>query len=185
MPLMDCLRERRSTRKYSTKDMPLQELSNVLWAAFGLSREDAGTGIKVLGSHTAPTAHNSQAVDVYVATAAGLYLYEPHAHELQGVLAEDIRACTDHPAQRWVAEVPVILIYVADLGKMKSASDWDKEVFPYADSSFMSENVYLYCASAGLATVVRALMDREVLAKAMGLGSDQVVTLSQPVGYPG
>lgn len=183
MPLMDAIRERRSTRNYSTREVPLEELSNVLWAAFGLSRAYQGTGIKVLGSHTAPTAHNSQTIDVYVARADGLYLYDPHAHELRGVLAEDIRACTDHPTQRWVADVPVILLYVADLSRMRRATDWDKQVYPFADSSFISENVYLYCASAGLATVVRALIDRERLAEVMALRPEQVVVLTQPLGY--
>jgi len=183
MPLMDALRARHSTREYSSKDLTLNQLSDLLWAAFGMNRADAGTGMGTRGSHTAPTARNWQEIDVYVARADGLYLYEPHGHVLQGVVAKDIRPYTAHPMQPWVAEVPTVLIYVADLGRMDGADDWDKNVFPWTDTAFLAENVYLYCASAGLATVIRAMFDRAALAQAMQLWPEQLPTLSQPVGY--
>jgi len=183
MPLMDCLRERHSTREYSRREVPLQEVSNLLWAAFGLSREHAGTGIGKPGSHTAPTACNSQAIDIYVGLADGVYLFEPHGHELRGLLAQDIRPSLNMPYQEFVLDAPVNLVYVADRSRMVSTEEWAKEVFPFADSAFLAENVYLYCASAGLETVIRAMVDRELLAKVLGLGPEQLVTFSQPVGY--
>ena len=73
---------------------------------------------------------------------------------------------------------------MADFERMEDASEWDRGVFPWADSAVMAENVYLYCASAGLATVCRAKFERAPLAQAMGLGPNQLVTFSQPVGYP-
>jgi nitroreductase len=150
----------------------------------GPMEEYTGTGFPTPGCRTAPGACNWQEIDVYVARADGLYLYEPHTHELRGVLTDDVRPYAAHPAQPWVAEVPVVLIYVADLARMTNAGDWDKSVYPYSDASFLAENVYLYCASSGLATVVRALMDRPALAEAMRLRPEQLIALSQPVGYP-
>jgi nitroreductase len=184
-PLIDCLTQRHSTRSYAPDPLPLQELSGVLYAAFGLSRTHAGTGIGKDGSHTAPNACNSQSIDIYVGLPEGVYLYEPHAHELQSLLAEDIRPKLHHPAQGFVLDAPVHLFYVVDYSRMVllGTGEWDKQVLPFADSAFMAENVYLYCASAGLATVVRALIDRKLLAETFGLRADQHVTLSQVVGY--
>jgi len=182
-PLLDCLRERHSAREYSRRELPLQELSNVLWAAFGLSRPDAGTGLGMAGSHTAPTACNSQAIDIYVGLSDGIYLYEPHAHELHGMVAEDVRPHLFCKEQAFVLDAPVHLLYVGNRARMVRSGDWDWQVFPFADTAFMAENVYLYCASAGLETVIRAWVDRELLAKVLKLTSDQVVTLAQPIGY--
>jgi nitroreductase len=184
-PIMDCLSQRHSTRAYSREVVPPQELSDLLWAAFGVSRPHVGTGIGKAGSHTAPCACNSQAIDVYVALPEGVYLYEPHAHELQPVLADDIRPSLDHPAQRFVLDAPLHLFFVVDYSRMVlfGDSEWDKQVLPFADSAFMAENVYLYCAAAGLSTVIRALLDRPKLAEVFGLRPDQFVILSQTIGY--
>ena len=184
-PLMDCLKERHSTRTYTKEEVPLQELSNVLWAAFGLTRQDAGTGIGIPGSHTAPTACNAQSVDVYVALPDGVYLYKPHAHVLQPVLAGDIRESLFHPAQAFVLDAPVHLLYVVDQARTISGGTWDRQVMSFADSAFMAENVYLYCACAKLGTVIRAMIDREKLSELLQLRPEQMVTLSQTVGYEG
>jgi nitroreductase len=183
-PLMDAIRERHSTRTYGPDAPSPQELSDVLWAASGLTREYAGTGIHTGGSRAAPAAHNWQEVDLYVAVKEGLYRYDFIEHRLEGVLAQDIRPFTAHEEQPFVLEVALILIYVADLARMDHSDDWDRGVFPWADSAVMAENVYLYCASAGLATVVRAKFERPPLAAAMGLRPEQLVTFTQPVGYP-
>jgi nitroreductase len=183
--VMDAIRQRRSCRKYSAMPLSLQELSEVLWSAFGFTREFKGTGIHTPGSHSAPSAHNWQEIDIYVATADGLYLYDAAKHELRGVLSEDIRHLSAHEEQPFVLEVPVILVYVADLDRMHDSAEWDREVFPWADTAVIVENVYLYCASADLATVVRAKFERPPLAAAMRLRPTQMVTLSQPVGYEG
>ncbi len=181
--LTEAIAQRHSTREYSLIPLSLEDLSGVLWAAFGLTREYAGTGIHTKGCHAAPAAHNWQEIDVYVALETGLYLYDAADHQLLGVLAEDVRRFTAHDEQPFVLDVPVILIYVAHLARMDDASDWDRSVFPWADSGVIAENVYLYCAAADLATVVRALFDRPALSEAMRLRSDQLVTFSQPVGY--
>ena len=174
-PLMQALKERASARAFSPEKLPLQTLSNMLWAAFGVNRPASG-------GRTAPSANNSQDMDVYVATADGLFLYDAKAHALKQILADDIRALAGR--QAFVKDAPVNLIYVSDLSKMTRAAPEDKEFYAAAHTGFISQNVYLYCASEGLATVVRAMIDRPALAKAMGLRPDQKITLAQTVGYP-
>lgn len=174
-PLMHVLRDRSSSRSFSSEKLPDQILSNLLWAAFGISRPDTG-------KRTAPSAVNWQEIDIYVATAEGLYLYEAKTQTLKPVLSEDIRAATGR--QDFVREAPVNLVYVADFSRMGTATKDDKELYAAADTGFISQNVYLYCASERLATVVRGSIDRQALAKVMKLRSDQKIILAQSVGYP-
>jgi SagB-type dehydrogenase family enzyme len=173
-PLMQVLKDRRSSRAFSTRPLPMETLSDLLWAACGVNRPD--------GRRTAPTAVNWQEIDVYVAMADGLYLFDARAHTLRLVKKEDVRALTG--MQSFVREAPVNLIYVADLARMGRASQADKEFYSATDTGFVSQNVYLYCASEGLATVVRGMVDREALSRAMGLRPDQRIVLAQTVGYP-
>jgi SagB-type dehydrogenase family enzyme len=174
-PLMQVLKDRSSSRAFSSERLPLQVLSNLLWAAFGVNRPDSG-------KRTAPSAVNWQEIDIYVATADGLYVYDAKAHRLNPVLAEDIRAATG--LQPFVKEAPVNLVYVADLAKTGNASAADRELYTAADTGFIAQNVYLFCASEGLATVVRGSVDRAALAKVMKLRPDQKIMLAQTVGYP-
>ena len=174
-PLMQVLKDRKSSRAFNTKKLPLQVLSNLLWAAFGINRPDSG-------KRTAPSAVNWQNIDIYVSTADGLYLYDAKANILKLVLAEDIRAMTG--TQTFVKDVPANLIYVADFSKITRGTDEVKNFYSAAHTGFISQNVYLYCASEGLATVVRGLIDRAAMAKVMKLRSDQKVIFAQSVGYP-
>jgi len=174
-PLMQLLAKRSSSREFSSEPLPVKILSNMLWAASGINRPESG-------KRTAPTAINRQEIDIYVATAAGLYLYDAKANLLKPILAGDIRGVTG--TQGYVKEAAVNLIYVADYSKMSSSSDEAKIMYAAADTGFISENVYLYCASEGLSTVVRAAIDKPALAKAMGLRPDQRIILAQSVGYP-
>ena len=174
-PLMQVLKERSTSRSFSARKLPPQVLSNLLWAAFGVNRPESG-------HRTAPSAKDRQEIDIYVAMAEGLYVYEAKTHVLQPVLAVDIRAMTGR--QTFVADAPVNLVYVADLGRMGKVSKEEQDLYSAADTGFISENVYLFCASEGLATVVRGSVDRETLAKAMRLRPDQKIILAQTVGYP-
>ncbi|MGA2333461.1 MAG: nitroreductase family protein [Syntrophales bacterium] len=174
-PLMQLLAKRSSSREFSSEPLPLNILSNMLWAASGINRPESGR-------RTAPSAKNLQEIDIYAATAEGLYLYDAKASLLKPILAKDIRGMTG--TQGFVKEAAVNLIYVADYSKMGSLSDEVKNMYATADTGFISENVYLYCASEGLSTVVRAGIDRPALAKAMGLRPDQRIILAQSVGYP-
>jgi SagB-type dehydrogenase family enzyme len=174
-PLMQVLKDRSSSRAFSTERLPLQVLSNLLWAAFGINRPDTG-------NRTAPSAMNWQEVDIYVATAEGLYLYDAKTQTLKPILTEDIRSATGR--QDFVKEAPVNLIYVADFSRMGTAPKEDKELYSAADTGFISQNVYLYCASERLATVVRGSIDKQALANTMKLRPDQKIMLAQSVGYP-
>ncbi|HYL82226.1 MAG TPA: nitroreductase family protein, partial [Candidatus Acidoferrum sp.] len=121
-------------------------------------------------------------IEIYITAADGLFLYEPKGHALRPVSAEDIRALTGR--QPFVKDAPVNLIYVADLAKMGNVAAADRDIYPAAATGYIGQNVYLFCASEGLATVVRASIDRPALAKAMGLRPDQKIILAQTVGYP-
>ncbi len=172
-PLMAALNERTSARTFSGEKLPMQTLSNLLWAAFGINRPD--------GRRTAPSAKNWQETDIYVATADGVYLYDAKKNALETIAARDIRAMTG--TQAYVKEAPVVLIYVSDSSKVSEGGN-DKQVLLGADTGAISENVYLFCASEGLATVVRAAIDRDALAKELKLRPDQKIILDQCVGYP-
>jgi DNA uptake protein ComE-like DNA-binding protein len=173
--LMQALVERKSSRLFSVNKLSNRILSNMLWAACGINRPDSG-------HRTSPSGMNWQEIDVYVATSEGLFLYVEKEHSLKPVLNQDIRSLTGK--QPFVSEAPVNLIYVADYSKMGGANTEEKIFYSAADTGFISENVYLYCASEGLATVVRGLIDREALADAMKLRVNQKIILAQTVGYP-
>jgi len=172
---MQVLKERKSSREFSPQELPAQELSNILWAAFGINRPETG-------GRTAPSAMNMQEIDVYAILAEGLYRYEAKTHALKRIHGNDIRALAGK--QPFVKDAPVNIVMVADYSRTTKASQDRKNVYANADAAYISENIYLYCASEGLATVVRASVDRQALAKAMHLGPDQEIIFAQTVGYP-
>lgn len=177
-PLMDVLKDRKTTRSFAKTKLPMKTLSNLLWAAWGINRPERNL-------HTAPTASNQQEIDVYVALEEGLYLYEPKSHELTMVIAKDLRGATG--TQRFVRNVPLNLIFVADHSRMYAGRVMEKSLkdfYSAANTGYISQNVYLFCASEGLGTVVRGLVNREKLAKEIKLRADQKVILCQSVGYP-
>jgi len=183
-PLMQLLWKRKSTKEFSPEPLPVEVLSNLLWAGFGINRPD--------GRRTAPSAMNCQDIDIYVILPDGLYLYDAKASQLKLILSEDLRGLVG--TQAYVKEAPVNLMYVSDYAKMRGKiADQIKtfygstsliDLFAGAHAGFISENVYLYCASEGLAAVVRANIDIPALSKAMRLRPDQKIILAQAVGYP-
>ncbi len=173
-PIMQLLWKRMSTKEFSPQPLPRELLSNILWAAFGINRPD--------GKRTAASAGNRQEVDIYVALASGLYLYDPKTNLLNPILDQDIRAATGR--QAYVKDAAANLIYVADFSKHGKASDEDKILLSSIAAGLIGQNVYLYCASEGLGTVVRVNIDKPALASLMKLRPDQKIILSQTVGYP-
>ncbi len=173
-PLMQVLRERKSARAFSNRKLSEQVLSNLLWAAFGINRPD--------GRRTAPSASNRQEIDIYLVTPEGAYLYDAKAHALEPVAAGDFRAQAG--TQDFVKEAPLNLVFVADGARMGKGTDEQNAMIAGADTGFVSQNAYLFCASEGLATVVRASVDRTALAKALKLRAEQKIILAQTVGYP-
>jgi nitroreductase len=186
-PLMQALKDRRSSRAYSGEKLPLQVSSNLLWAAFGINRPDKGM-------RTAPTGGNRQDIDIYVAIADGVYVYDAKANLLNPVVAEDVRSLSgrQHPPSGVPAnvvppldEAPVNLIYVSDGQKWsKRMTEEDNLRLAFNHTGYISQNVYLYCASEGLATIVRLWFDKPALEKKMALRPEQYAVLVQSVGYP-
>jgi len=174
-PLMQVLKDRKSSREFSRESLPLQVLSDLLWAGFGINRP--GTGHR-----TAPSAMNSQEIDLYVATGDGVYVYDAAGHRLKPVAREDVRSKTG--GQPSMQEAPLSLIFVADFAKAPKMRENDRDRYAAVDTGYISQNVYLFCASEGLATVVHELSDRAALAKALRLRPHQKVILAQAVGLP-
>ena len=175
LALLEVLLRRRSCRDFDPRALPLYTLSRLLWAAFGYNRPDEAR-------RTAPSARDGQEISIYVAISSGLYQYEARTHQLLPLRAEDVRGATG--VQDFVADAPVNLIYVADLDPVPAAARVEQEFYAALDTGYISQNVYLFCAAEGLATVARGLVDRPALARRMGLHPCQRVILAQSVGYP-
>ena len=179
-PLMKALENRKSTRKWKDEPLSDQELSNLLWAACGITKP-ATKNAK--SKRTAPSACNSQEIKIYLATRDGVYLYDEVNHQLlmkkSGSLMEHIGT------QKMMHSAPVGLIYVADFSKMTNflyKSDDERWFMATTDTGFVSQNVYLYCAAANLSTVILGLVKREKLHALMGLEENEKIVFTQVVG---
>lgn len=174
--LAQSLKERKTTREYDTANLSQQVLSNLLWAACGINRPDSGR-------RTAPSAINWQEIDVYVATSDGMYLYDPKGNALMPVASGDIRGLTYTQVDRF-KDAPLHLVYIADLDKTGEGEEATKILLVAMDTGFVAENVYLYCASEGLATAYRVSIDKPKLAEAIKLRTTQRIMGAQSVGLP-
>ena len=172
---MQALKERRTVREYASQPLSPQVMSNLLWAAFGVNRSQEK-------GRTAPSAHNLQEINIFVVTEKGVSIYEPFAHRLLPTSDEDVRALTGK--QDFVKDAPVNFVYVSDFDKFKDDDEEYKKFYSATDTGYISQNVYLFCASEGLVTMVRAYIDKPALAKALGLKKNQHIILAQSVGYP-
>jgi nitroreductase len=178
-PLMQALNERQSIRTFTKENLTTQQLSDLLWAGWGINRPADK-------KRTAPSSRNMQEIDVYVALSGGLYLYDPELNTLKQIHNRDIRKVCG--TQDFVADAPVNLVFVADMSKLgKKEGDEIKDsdlLSSWANTGFIAQNVYLYCASENLGCVVRGLVPKDKLAPEMGLRSNQVIILAQTVGIP-
>jgi nitroreductase len=174
MPLMEALAKRSTARAFDSKELSPRQLSSLLWAAFGINRPD--------GKRTAPSARNFQETDIYVLLKSGAYVYNAKSNKLDLVAAEDMRALGG--TQAFVKDAPVTLVYVADLSKMGDGSNEDKRNTANVDVGYISQNVYLFCASEGLVTGARGSVDRATLGPKFKLRPDQMIILAQSAGYP-
>jgi nitroreductase len=175
MPLMQALAQRRSIRSFAPRLLPPQMLSDLLWSAYGINRPS--------GDRTAPYWRHVMVIDVYAAMADGVWLYDPRQHSLVPHLAQDIRAQTGR--QDFVSIAPLNLVYVAHGERMQDISVEERRLYASVDAGFIGQNVYLFCASEGLATVFRGAIDYPMLGTAMRLDPSAFVTFAQTVGYPG
>ena len=173
--LMAALKNRKSTRSFSSKPIPDQMLSNLLWAAFGINRPE-------LGYRTAPSPKNSQEIEIYLVRKDGAYIYDPAFHQIVNLLDEDIRSYCG--IQSFVSKAPLNLIYVANFSKLGNQEEEKKYLYAAADTGFIGQNVYLFCAAFGLGTVIRDWVNRPRLSKKLKLRENQKIILAQTVGFP-
>ena len=170
---MKALSVRASEKEFDTTDLKLQDLSDLLWAANGINRPETG-------KRTAPSAMNSQDVDVYAVTRMGAYLYDAHKHSLGLVASGDFRKQVAAKQENF-AKAPVFLVLVSDLSRFPAGNDSLRNFWAAADAGIVSQNISLLCASVGLATRVRATMDQAVLSKILKLSPSQRAMLNHPV----
>ena len=184
------LKKRKTTRGISRRPLPIQDLSNLLWAACGVNRPAAPCGIP---GRTAASASNAQEIDVYVALQAGVYLYDAVSNQLNPVVAQDLRAGALTPGQRGVsASAPVQLIFVADLDRLTHAAEFPEptlletevqKAYYHVDTGIIAGNVYLFAAAKGLAAWFHGC-HRTDLGRRLGLRGQQRVLFAQSVGFP-
>jgi SagB-type dehydrogenase family enzyme len=171
---MEALAARHSSREFARRELALPLLSALLWAGGGVNRPDGG--------RTAPSAMNAQEVDIFVALPSGAYRYDAPGHRLELIAANDLRRVTGY--QDFVDDAPMDLVFVADHTRMRLVPVDKRAAYAYTAAGAMAQNVYLFAAANGLGTVIRAWIDRDAIADALGLTHDQEVLLSQTVGYP-
>ncbi|HUU45856.1 MAG TPA: SagB/ThcOx family dehydrogenase [Acidobacteriota bacterium] len=175
-PFMQTVKDRKSSREYSDRELSLQDLANVLWCANGVNRPETG-------KRTSPSAMNKQDVDVYAVLKDGIYLYDATGHRLLPIVAGDYRK--DAGTQAYVGTAPLNLIYVSDLARFDYTDDREQQAMMAAiDAGHCSENVYLYGAAANLAVVIRASIDKAKMAELLKLRDDQLIIIAQTVGHP-
>jgi nitroreductase len=165
-PLMEALSERHSERTYVKKEMPVQTLSNLLWAAYGFNRKD---------KRTVATAQNRQETDIYVMFPTGAYFYDAQNNILKQIARGDFR---DKLGQMNITENAALTIIMVSSQERASSRESG-----YITAGYISQNIYLFAASNGLGTVARGSFDGEGLKAVLKLNPDQIVTLVQPVGY--
>ena len=173
--VMKALSDRISVREYDAKELSLQDLSDLLWAANGVNRTD--------GKRTAPSAMNRQEIDVYVMNKDGAYFYDAANHMLKVVAAGDFRKEVA-VSQDFAATAPVCIVLVANLEKLGDPASENTRVTAGLDAGIVNQNINIFCAAVGLATVPRGTMNKEELKKILKLSDTQYLMLNNPVGYP-
>ena len=173
MPLMEALAKRATVRSFDTTGISMQQISNLLWASFGVNRPD--------GRRTAPSANNKQEIDIYILLKNGAYVYDAQNNKLDLVSSQDLRS---QASDQRFADAPVQLIFVADLTKRGGNSEDEKLRMANIDCGYISQNTYLYCTSEGLATGARATVNRDALIPKLKLSPEQRILLAHSVGHP-
>ncbi|MBN1387019.1 MAG: SagB/ThcOx family dehydrogenase [Bacteroidales bacterium] len=174
MPLMKALNLRKTSREFSPRDLTVELMGNLFWAACGTTR---GT------YRTVPSAVNWQEVRAYAVTKEGIYLYHDRGHYLEKLIDGDFREYTG--TQSFVKDAPLTIVLVADYSRMRrEMTEEDRLKYSWADAAYISQNIYLFCASENLNTGVRALIDRDLLREKMQLPDTHRIVLAQCVSYP-
>lgn len=174
--LMTALKDRQSKRNISSEELSLQNISNLLWAAFGVNRDD--------GRRTAPSAMDTQNISIYIAMNDGVYIYDAMNNSLEKTKIESkkINIKNEIGFQGFLSEAPVVLIYVADLSKSRGSEE-SRIYYAAMNTGYISQNVYLYCSANNLATVAVGWVKKDSLRKILDLNESQKIMLTQPVGH--
>ena len=174
MTLMQALKARKSSSGFTDKEIPLQDLSNILWAAVGVNRPD--------GKRTSPTGSNRQEIEVYAFFKTGAYYYNYKDHTLELVKEGDFRSLTGRGE---AAGAALDLLFFADTDKTKGENPdgGGAATVSYVDVGYVSQNVYLACANAGIGSRARGGWDQQTLVETLGIKPSLVVVLGQTVGY--
>lgn len=172
--VMKALSDRHSDREFANKELSLQDLSDLLWAANGINRQD--------GKRTAPSALNKQDIDIYVIMKASAYRYDAQSHCLRPVAAGDHRAAVAG-GQAFVTSAPACLVLVSDLSRFGQTDERTK-LMAAVDAGTVCQNINLFCAATGLSTVPRATMNQAALKEILKLTPGQLPLMNNPVGYP-
>jgi SagB-type dehydrogenase family enzyme len=175
LTVMEAFSNRMSVRAFSTRQLSMQDLSDLLWAAIGVNRSETGL-------RTAPSWRNYQEIDVYVCRREGVYFYNSKTHVLEPVIKGDFYSLIATNGQAYVEDAPIILLLVADFEKMREDST-PHMVIAALDAGIVSQNISLFCAGKNMVTVPRGFMDKEELKKALQLKETQHIMLNHPVGY--
>lgn len=176
LTIMKAFEKRASATSFSSRELSLQDLSDLLWASNGINRPETG-------KRTAPTAVNAQDVDIYVLMKSGAYLYDAKTHTLEGIAGGDNRKLVSE-RQTNFANAPAMLVLVSEISRFRGDDNTRKLSWAAMDAGIVSQNISLFCAGAGLVTRPRASMDTEGLRKLLNLTSNQYPLLNNPVGYP-
>ena len=173
LTLMQALKACKSSSGFTEKEIPLQDLSNILWAAVGVNRPD--------GKRTAPTGSNRQEIEVYAFFKTGVYYYNYKDHTLELVKEGDWRNLT---GRRGADEAYLNLLFFADTDKTVGENPpGGAATVSYVDVGYVSQNVYLACANAGIGSRARGGWDQQKLTETLGLKPSLIVVLGQTVGF--
>jgi nitroreductase len=173
--LAQALKRRRSTREFASRPLSPLVLSELLWSAYGVNRP-------ITKDRTAPSWRHARETEIFAAMRDGVWRYDPIAHRLVPHLAGDVREQTG--VQDFVGSAPLNRVYVSNAEHLSGVSRDEQHRVAAADTGFIGQNVYLYCASEGLACVFRGSLDQARLAHTLRLAETQFITFAQTVGYP-
>lgn len=175
LPVMTALSERASASEFDSADLKLEDLSDLIWAAYGINRPDEG-------KRTASSAVNAQDLDLYVVLKEGVYIYNAAHHVLNPIEAGDYRELVAD-RQKVMATAPVFCLLVSDVSKFPVGSEEQKMQWGAISTGIVSQNISLFCAATNLATRPRATMNQGALRELLFLDDSQILMLNHPVGY--
>lgn len=175
LSIMQALDKRASAKEFNSKELSLQDLSDLVWAANGINRPSEG-------KRTAPSAVNAQDVDVYVCLPKGFYLYDAKEHQLKPIAAGDHRKAVAGKQPNF-ATAPLFLVLVSDISRFKMQDEAGNLSLAAMDAGIVSQNIALFCSGTGLQTRPRAYMDKDQLKTILKLTDKQHLMLNMPVGY--